>query len=117
MDAKLITWILDNGDMLLNLLFAIVAIIAAIVQNWSSVKATAYEGMLGAKRRAKDGLLASGQEQEDWVVSTFYPRLPAQVRLFVREATFRAIVKKLYAIAKDAADGSIDGKTDLPAGG
>lgn len=112
MNTELVNWILNNGELLLNLLLAIVAIVIAVVQHWTQVKSLAYEGMLGAKRMAKAGILASGQEQEDWVVATFYPRLPAQVRLFVREDLFRTIVKKLYALAKDAADGTIDGKIE-----
>lgn len=100
MDERIINWILENGSQLLNLVLAILAIVVAIVQNWTSVKAKAYESIAMAKKLAKDEVLKSGQEQEDWVVKTAYPLLPAQVRLFVSESTFRTIVKKLYDAAK-----------------
>lgn len=116
MDERLINWIVENGSALLNLILALVAIIVAIVQNWTSVKSQAYEGMLQAKRLAKDNILTSGQAQEDWVVSMFYPKLPAQVKLFISETTFRTIVKKLYTIAKDAVDGKI-GEAPAEGGG
>lgn len=102
MDERIINWILENGSSILNLLLAIAAIVIYVIQNWTSVKSKAYEGMLQAKRLAKDNILTSGQAQEDWVVSTFYPLLPAKVKLFIKEDTFRAIVKKLYAAAKES---------------
>lgn len=108
MDERLINWILENGSQLLNLILAILAIVVAIVQNWTSLKAKAYESIAMAKKLAKDEVLKSGQEQEDWVVKTAYPLLPAQIKLFISEATFRTIVKKLYSAAKASLEPTVE---------
>lgn len=102
MNKELVDWIIANGSSLLNLLLAVLAIVIAVIQNWTSVKAKAFEGIAMAKKLAKDNVLASGQEQEDWVVRTVYPLLPAQVKVFISEAIFRTIVQKLYKAAKES---------------
>lgn len=66
--------------------------------------------MLTAKSLAKDAVLNSGEEQEDWVVTKLYILLPKTVTVFIPENTMRTIVRKLYAISKDYMDdGTING--------
>lgn len=97
--------------------YIIVIIIAALIYclfNWQKVKTLALQGMLKAKSLAKDAVLHSGQEQEDWVVSKIYPMLPNVARLFISEGFFRILVQKLYKTAKDLID---DGKLNGTDGG
>lgn len=93
--------------------YLIVILLAALVYtifNWQKVKAMAYKGMLQAKTLAKDLVLKSGQEQENWVVETIWPLLPAPIRLFISKTVFREIIKKLYRTAKDYLDdGQLNG--------
>ena len=90
--------------------YIIVILLAVLIYclfNWQKVKAMAYKGMLQAKSLAKDLVLNSGKEQEDWVVETIWPLLPAPVRLFISKELFRTIVQKLYKTAKDFIDDGI----------
>lgn len=93
--------------------YIVIVILAAIVYalfNFQKVKTEAYKGMLQAKTLAKDLVLTSGAEQEDWVVSTIWPLLPAAVRLIISKEAFRVIVQKLYKTARDFIDdGKING--------
>ena len=87
--------------------FVILFILAAIVWlvfNWQKAKIMAYNGMLRAKSLAKDWVLNSGQEQEDWVVERVYPCIPATIRLFMNRDAFRTFVRWLYRIGKDILD-------------
>lgn len=63
--------------------------------------------MLQAKRMAKDAVLKSGEQQEEWVVSRAYQFLPLSYRLLISEARLRKIVKWLFEKGKDYLD---DGK-------
>ncbi|MEI8200759.1 MAG: hypothetical protein WCG21_11915 [Eubacteriales bacterium] len=104
--------------------YVIVVLLALLVYtifNWQKVKAMAYKGMLQAKTLAKDAVLKSGKEQEDWVVETIWPLLPAAVRLFISKTVFREIIQKLYRTAKDYLDdgqlnGSIPSTPTTPEG-
>lgn len=90
--------------------YLIIVIIAAFIYclfNWQQVKTEAYKGMLQAKSLAKDLVLNSGIEQENWVVDNIWPLLPISMRLILRKEVFRSIVQKLYKTAKDFID---DGK-------
>ena len=88
----------------------ILGIVLWVVFNWQKAKIIAYNGMLRAKSLAKDKILNSGKEQEDWVVEKVYPCLPAPVRLFVSKEAFRKMVQWLYRIGKDwIDDGQING--------
>jgi hypothetical protein len=53
---------------------------------------------------AQKAILASGQDQEDWVVKMALQYMPAQIKLIVNENMTRKIVKWLYQKAKDYAD-------------
>lgn len=68
------------------------------------LKEMAISGALMAKKLAKEAVLNSGQEQEDWVVNRIYPLLPVPVRVVISETTFRKIVKYFYDKAKDYLD-------------
>ena len=86
-----------------------------IVFNWERAKVIAFNGMLRAKALAKDHVLNSGQEQEDWVVDRVYPCLPSGFKLFVSRDTFRKFVRWLYQVGKDwLDDGIFNGSSRLP---
>jgi len=92
----------------------IIAVVAAVAIwaafDWQRAKVIIYNGMLKAKSLAKDAILNSGQEQEDWVVERIYPLIPATVRVFVTREMFRKIVQKLYSVGKDwIDDGALNG--------
>lgn len=82
----------------------ILALIIFAIFEWGKVKEMAISGALMAKKLAKDAILNSGQEQEDWAVMRFYPLLPLPARVVISEAVFRKIVKHLYGKAKDYLD-------------
>jgi hypothetical protein len=84
-------------------LAAIILIIIAIF-NWEQTLKLVRAGILKAKSLAKDAILTSGQEQEDWVVENVYPLIPLPVKIFVSEGLFRIIVKQVYSAAKDLMD-------------
>lgn len=92
----------------------VIAFVLAVVLwtafNWQKAKIIAYNGMLRAKSLAKDKILNSGKEQEDWVVEKVYPCIPSTIRLFVSKEAFRKMVQWLYRIGKDwIDDGHING--------
>ena len=86
----------------------IVAVILAfavwIILDWQKAKLQITQLMLLAKSKAKDAILNSGQEQEDWVVKNVWAYLPIKFKLFLSEPTIRKIVKWLYRKAKDKLD-------------
>jgi len=88
-------------------LYVLGVIAFAVFQGKQWVKSQAYAFMLLAKSKAKDGVLNSGQAQEDWVVETLYILLKKLKIPFITEENVRTIVKKLYILAKDYLD---DGK-------
>lgn len=86
----------------------IVAVIIYAIAEWNNFKTLAYQTMLRAKSKAKDKVLTSGKEQEDWVIKSLYTILPARVRAFIGEPeALRPVVHWLYGKAKDLLD---DGK-------
>ena len=90
--------------------YVLVVVVAAIVYaltNWSKTKKLVYAGIIRAKSLAKDMVLTSGQEQEDWVVETVYPMLPLPIKLVVSEPLFRKLVKYTYDKAKDLLDDGV----------
>jgi hypothetical protein len=96
---------------ILNLLwdwrFIIAAIIAFLVYcwlDWKEAKSRLYATMLRAKSLAKDAVLKSGQEQEEWVVKKAYQLLPLKFKIFISEERLRQIVHWLYHTAKDMLD-------------
>lgn len=77
------------------------------VCEWEKFKAQAYKVMLMAKKMAKDKVLNSGKEQEDWVVQQLMIIRPRKCSFFLTEEVVRKIVHWLYGRAKDLID---DGK-------
>lgn len=92
--------------------FVIVSILAGVfylLKDWNKAKSDLYNAMLQAKRKAKDGILKSGQEQEEWVVNFALEKLPTRwVAALGRENT-RKLIKWLYQKGMDILD---DGKID-----
>lgn len=86
---------------------ALLGLILFAIMDYAKFKAMAYQVMLLAKSKAKDMVLKSGQEQEDFVVEKLYDLMPVRFKVFISKETLRAIVKKLYSAAKDILD---DGK-------
>jgi len=90
--------------------FVVTAAIAFIIWcifDWQKAKGIIYQLMLLAKSKAKDAVLNSGQEQEDWVVKNVWVYLPLKFKVFLNEETIRKIIRWLYRKAKDKLD---DGK-------
>ncbi len=71
---------------------------------WNKVKAKLYSFMLQAKSLAKDAVLKSGQQQEEWVVNKAYQFLPKALTLFISRQLMQKIVHWLYHKAKDYID-------------
>lgn len=94
-------------------------IIAAIIAvyylvEWQRSKTILYALMLQAKKMAKDLILKTGKEEEDWVIKKAMIFLPATVKIFLNENIVRAIVHELYHALKSYSD---DVKTDNFGGG
>ncbi len=90
--------------------FVIVSILGGIIYlfaEWNNAKSKLYSLMLQAKRMAKDVVLKSGQQQEEWVVNQAYQFLPKRFTLFISKRLMQKLVNWLYHIAKDYLD---DGK-------
>lgn len=88
--------------------FVIVVVIAGIlfvITHWESTKAKLYALMLQAKSLAKDEVLKSGKEQEDWVILQIVKYIP--YAKFIPDAVLRKVVHYLYIQGKDYLD---DGK-------
>lgn len=85
-------------------LAVIVAFIIYCIFEWQSAKNNIIRLIFKAREAAKDGVLNSGKEQEDWVVKTLVLILPKQVMFFLNEDTLRKAVKFLYDQAKDYLD-------------
>lgn len=81
----------------------VVLAIYAILE-WNKFKALSYGVMLQAKSMAKDKILHSGEQQEEWVVKKLYQLLPKTLILFISEDLLRKIVHYLYHQAKDYFD-------------
>ena len=77
------------------------------VADFKNFKILVNQAIIVAKSKAKDGVLNSGKEQEDWVVEKVYEVMPAKIKLFVSKELLRKIVYKAYHLSKDLLD---DGK-------
>lgn len=92
----------------------IIAIVVSVILfaafEWEKFKGTAYALMLRAKSMAKDAVLKSGAQQEEWVVKKAYQFLPRSITIFISEEVMRKIVHYLYVKAKDKLDdGQLNG--------
>jgi parvulin-like peptidyl-prolyl isomerase len=101
MDIKLLLW-----DWRFILAVGLGFVVYAVV-DWKNFKILINQAITVAKSKAKDGVLESGQDQENWVVEKVYEVMPARIKLFVNKELLRKIVNKAYHIAKDLLD---DGK-------
>lgn len=104
MDIKALIW---------EYRFIIVIVVAVVLYallEWEKFKSGAYALMLQAKRMAKDAVLNSGAQQEEWVVKKAYQFLPRSITIFISEEVMRKIVHYLYVKAKDKLDdGQLNG--------
>lgn len=105
-------------SMLWDYRFVIIGVILIIVygiMNPATFKAKLYALMLDAKDLAKNGVLATGKAQEDWVVSHAADYLGKRFAIILKimsEEQLRALIKKLYDGAMDLVDdGKVNGST------
>lgn len=87
--------------------FIILVVLAAVLYallEWQKFKAQSYALMLQAKSMAKDAILKSGHQQEEWVVKKAYQFLPKKLTVFLNEDRMKIIVHYLYIKAKDYID-------------
>lgn len=89
------------------MLLVILGVFIFAMAEWGKFKKLAYSGILNAKSLAKDYVLKSGKQQEDWVVKKMYQYLPKAFTRFISEENMRRAVHYLYHKAKDYID---DGK-------
>ena len=77
------------------------------ISNVKEFKKRITDGMLKAKDLAKDQILRSGKEQQDWIVahiSTIVGKRFAIVLKFINEEALRKIVNSLYVKIMDKYD-------------
>lgn len=89
------------------IIVVLVALLVIFLLEKTRFKAIAYAIMLQAKSLAKDEVLKSGQEQEDWVVNKLYQYLPKRITVFISNVMMHKIVHYLFTKGKDYLD---DGK-------
>lgn len=101
-------------DMIKNLIwewrYVILVIIIFIVYSifeWQKSKKVLYFLILRAKSMAKDAILRSGKEQENWVVEKAYQFLPRRVTVFIDNRKMHEMVHYLYEKAKDYVDDGV----------
>lgn len=96
--------------MLFDLRYVVVVVVAIAIYAtfaWSSFKTHAYALMLQAKSLAKDAVLKSGKQQEDWVCEKIYQFAPKAVTMFISNENMHVVIHYLFVEAKDYLD---DGK-------
>lgn len=90
--------------------FVIILLLAAVlycIMEWEKAKRIIYAGIAQAKRYAKDQVLKSGKQQEEYVVKLMLQKLPLSLRIFLGEDLIRRIVKWLYTRLADYMDDGI----------
>jgi hypothetical protein len=83
------------------------SLILYVIFETQKAKEKLVELMLLAKDKAKDGILKSGKEQEDYVVAIAYKILPQRITMFLSNDLMHKIVHHIYVAIKDKVD---DGK-------
>ena len=86
------------------IILIVLAVILYAALEWQKFKSQAYALMLQAKSLAKDAILKSGHQQEEWVIKKAYQYLPRKLTIFLSEQRMRKIVHYLYVRAKDYVD-------------
>lgn len=87
-----------------HLLAAIGAVFLFALFQWQKFKNFLYQLMLAAKSMAKDMILNSGTEQEEWVVRKVYQLIPPWISVVLPEELTRELIRKLYHAVKDYTD-------------
>ena len=82
----------------------VIGFIFYAIFEWQRTQKILYALIAQAKRYAKDMILKSGKEQEDWVVEKAYICLPLMIRGFISEDMLRKIIRYLYDKLKDFID-------------
>lgn len=95
-----------DQKILYYVVFALLLILFVLFEK-EKFKRIASDLMLNAKSLAKDAILKSGKEQEEWVVEKAYVYLPRWITMFISKEVMRKIIAYLYRAAKDYID---DGK-------
>lgn len=89
-------------------LVAVVMLLIYSIAEWKKVKKILTVNIIKARELAKEFVLESGQEQEDWVVERVYAILPMTVLAvltpFGGKAALRKLVKIVYYQLKDYLD-------------
>jgi hypothetical protein len=85
----------------------IVGFILFALFEWEKAKGIVGNLMLTAKSLAKDAVLESGKEQEEWVLERAYVYLPKWFTLFIPEEVMRKLIQYLYHMAKDYLDDGV----------
>ncbi len=101
-------------EMLFEYRFVIVLAIAVLIFalfEWERFKRIVSQLMLNAKSLAKDAVLQSGEQQEEWVLVKTYQYLPKWLTLFIPQETMRKLIKYLYHMAKDYLDDGVINKS------
>lgn len=86
------------------IILVILAVILYAALEWQKFKTQSYALMLQAKSLAKDAILKSGAQQEEWVIKKAYQYLPKSLTIFLSEQRMRKLVHYLYVKAKDYMD-------------
>lgn len=71
---------------------------------WEKTRRIIGNLMLTAKSLAKDAVLNSGRDQEDWVLIKAYQYLPKWITMFIPKEVMRRLIRYLYHMAKDYLD-------------
>jgi len=86
------------------IILIVLAVILYAALEWQKFKTRSYALMLQAKSLAKDAILKSGSQQEEWVIKKAYQFLPGRITILLNEQRMRKIVHYLYIKAKDYTD-------------
>jgi len=101
---------IDMKELIFEYRFELVCILGVVLFalfEWEKFKGILYSLMLQAKSMAKEAVLKSGKEQEEWVLKKAYVYLPKWITSTIPKETMRKIIAWLYRMAKDYLD---DGK-------
>lgn len=85
----------------------VIWVVTYAISNFGKFKSDLKSGMLAAKQMAKDQILKSGKEQQEWVVKYALEKLPKAWVNFLGKEKVRFLIQKMYAAAMDLID---DGK-------
>lgn len=88
-------------------ILVIIVLLIYFIVEWQRSKVLLFSLMLRAKSLAKDAILRSGTEQENWVVEKAYLFLPKRLTLFISKEKMHEMVHYLYVKAKDYIDDGV----------